>query len=315
MDYVQLGKTGLKVSRLCFGALTIGPLQANLSIDVGAEVIASALNKGVNFIDTAEIYGTYSHIKAAIDKTSITPVIATKTYAYDKAGAEQSLEKARSGCGLDVIDVFLLHEQESVHTIRGHMDALKFLCQAKERGIIRAVGISTHNIEVVKAATEMQEIDVIHPIVNRSGIGIGDGSIEEMLQAVKQAFLKGKGIYAMKPLGGGNLIGSYEESLNFVLDTPEVHSIALGMKSEQEVSANVEFFNTRQLDSATRLRLNEIERRLHIEFWCQGCEKCVERCSVNAIKLEDGKAKVDMSKCVLCGYCGSVCPAFAIKII
>ncbi len=315
MDYVQLGRTGLKVSRLCFGALTIGPLQANLSIDDGAEVIVNALKRGVNFIDTAEIYGTYPHLKAAIDKTETIPVVATKTYAYDRSGAEKSLEKARSGCGLDVIDIFLLHEQESVHTIRGHMDALKYLCKAKERGIIRAVGISTHNIEVVRAAAEMQEIDVIHPIVNRRGIGIGDGSIEEMLGAVRRAFHKGKGIYAMKPLGGGNLIGSYEESLNFVLNIPEVHSIALGMKSEQEVNANVEYFNTGQLDSSTKKRLNGIERRLHVEFWCEGCGKCVERCSSNAIRLENGKAKADVSKCLLCGYCGSACPAFAIKII
>lgn len=315
MDYVNLGRTGIKVSGLCFGALTIGPLQANLAVDEGAAVIASALEGGINFIDTAEIYETYAHIKKAVSMTGKVPVVATKTYAYEKMAAEKSLEKARKETGLDVIDIFLLHEQESIHTIRGHMEALKYFCEAKSNGLIRAVGVSTHNIEVVNAAADMDEIDIIHPIVNRAGIGIGDGTINDMIQAVKYAHAKGKGIYAMKALGGGNLIGSYEESLNFVLNIPEIHSIAIGMQSVKEVSANIAFFDTRKLPEELRLELQGRKRRLHIEFWCQRCGKCIERCSTGALKLGENVAEVDMSKCKLCGYCGGVCPAFAIKVI
>ncbi len=64
----------------------------------------------------------------------------------------------------------------------------------------------------------MPEVEVIHPIVNKTGIGIGDGTINEMLKAVEKAFNRGKGIYSMKPLGGGNLISSYDEAIKFVLD-------------------------------------------------------------------------------------------------
>ncbi|HRU42362.1 MAG TPA: aldo/keto reductase, partial [Candidatus Diapherotrites archaeon] len=58
MDYRILGSTGLRVSRLCFGSLTIGPLQAGLDIEEGASVIRAAFDMGVNFIDTAELYRT-----------------------------------------------------------------------------------------------------------------------------------------------------------------------------------------------------------------------------------------------------------------
>ena len=59
MEHRNLGGTDIKVSRLCFGSLTISPLQAGLSIDEGADVILSAMDMGVNFLDTAEFYRNY----------------------------------------------------------------------------------------------------------------------------------------------------------------------------------------------------------------------------------------------------------------
>ncbi|MCL5290108.1 MAG: aldo/keto reductase, partial [Firmicutes bacterium] len=66
MQYRVLGRTGFKVSRLCFGALTVGPLQAGLPVAEGAGVIRRAIDYGVNLIDTAELYGTYSYIREAL---------------------------------------------------------------------------------------------------------------------------------------------------------------------------------------------------------------------------------------------------------
>jgi aryl-alcohol dehydrogenase-like predicted oxidoreductase len=187
MEYRVLGNTGIKVSRMCFGGLTVGPLQANLPIEVGAEVIAEAFNRGVNFIDTAQLYKTYPYIKRALEiceKKDI--VIASKSYAYDEETAKKSLDEALTELNRDTIDIFLLHEQESEHTLRGHYEALKYYLKMKELGIIRAIGISTHTIRAVEAAAKMEEIDVIHPIINIKGIGIQDGSRDEMLKANQQ---------------------------------------------------------------------------------------------------------------------------------
>lgn len=314
MKYVKLGQTDIEVSRLCFGGLVIGPLQTNMTVDEGAEVIIRAMEMGVNFIDTAELYGTYPHIRQAMKKSGKELVIATKSYAYSAEGAAESLEKARKELDVDVIDIFLMHEQESRLTLRGHREALEYYLEAKAKGIIRAVGVSTHNIEVVEAAAEMPEIEVIHPLVNKSGIGIGDGSITSMLEAVKKAYDAGKGIYSMKPLGGGNLLHSYQQCMDFVLGIPYIHSIAMGMQSPEEVIMNVGVINGEEVPEEIRNALRKKDRRLHIDYWCEGCGKCVERCKQGALKVKEGKAVVEQGKCALCGYCGSACPMFAIKI-
>lgn len=314
MDQISLGNTGIKVSRLCFGGLVIGPLQAGLSVDEGASVILRAFEAGVNFIDTAELYGTYPHIREAIKRWGKRPVIATKSYAWSAESAEKSLEKARKELDTDFIDIFMLHEQESRLTLRGHRDALEYYLDQKSKGRIGAVGVSTHNIEVVEAICDMPEIEVIHPIVNIAGIGIGDGSNEDMLAAVDRAHSRGKGIYSMKPLGGGNLLNRYGESMEFVLGLPYIHSIAVGMQSIEEVEMNVCLFEGRDVNEDIRAGLKTRSRRLHVDYWCQACGSCVQRCSLGAMEIIEGKARADMKKCVLCGYCGSVCPQFAIKI-
>lgn len=314
MQYVKLGNTGLTVSRMCFGALIMGPLQSNLPAEKGAEIIQTALEQRVNFIDTAELYGTYEHIRLAIKNSGIKPIVATKSYAYSTEGAAQSVEKARKELDTDVLDIFMLHEQESRLTLRGHRAALEFYLNEREKGRIKAVGVSTHNVEVVQAVAEMPEIDVVHPLVNITGIGIGDGSVDDMLTAVEYAYKKGKGVYSMKPLGGGNLLHSYDECMDFVLKLPYVHSIAVGMQSVDEVEMNICKFEGRAVPAELKEKIAACHKHLHIDYWCEGCGKCVERCGQRALSLVEGKAQVAPKKCVLCGYCGSVCPQFAIKI-
>lgn len=314
MEYIELGKTKLSVSKLCFGALVFGPLQANLPIEEAADILCTAFEMGVNFVDTAELYGTYPHIKLAIKKSGITPVIASKCYAYSRESAKASLEKARKELDMDVIDIFMLHEQETRLTLRGHREALEYYIEAREKGIIKAVGVSTHNIEVVDACAEMNEIDVIHPLINISGLGIGDGSIEQMLTAVKKAHEAGKGIYSMKALGGGNLLFSYDKCMKFVMQLPYIDSIAMGMQTTEEVIMNVCVMNGQPIPPQIKQSVRKTKRSLHIDYWCEGCGKCLGRCTHGALQIKNGKAIVAREKCVLCSYCSSVCPMFAIKI-
>ena len=65
MEYSVLGNTGIEVSKLCFGALTIGPLQKHLSLSKGIDILEYAIDCGINFIDTADLYDTYSYIKCS----------------------------------------------------------------------------------------------------------------------------------------------------------------------------------------------------------------------------------------------------------
>lgn len=315
MQYQRLGNTELLVSRLCYGSLTLGPLQAKLPVTEGARLLQEAFDSGVNFLDTAELYQNYEYIKQAVKDRRSSIIIASKSYAYSKETAESSLTKAMKEIGTDFIDIFSLHEQESEHTIRGHQEAMEYFIKAKEKGYIRAFGISTHAIAGVRAALKYPEIQVIHPIINKKGLGILDGSTEEMLLAIEDAAKAGKGIYSMKALGGGNLIKNAEECLDFVLSNPNIHSIAIGMQSSAEIINNVLYFEKKEIPQEIKKQIDSKQRALHIDDWCIGCGSCSLKCQQKAICVIEGKARVNKEKCVLCSYCSAYCPDFCIKII
>lgn len=315
MDKIKLGNTDIEVSRLCFGSLTMTPFQANLTVEEGAYLIEYAYDKGINFIDTAEIYENYQYIKTALKGIKRDDYhIATKTYAYTKEMAKDSLDLALKELDTDYIDIFLLHEQESIHTVRGHFEAIEYFLKAKEEGKIRALGISTHRIAGALAVKEVKELEIIHPIINKYGIGIQDGNVEEMLKEIQEIHEMGKGIYAMKPLGGGHLIKEVESSFNFVKSIPFIHSIAIGMQSTDEIDANINLLENGHIPEELKNKLINKKRKLIVADYCLGCGNCVKRCKQHGIEVIDGIATPN-EKCILCGYCAKVCPEFCIKVI
>lgn len=306
-----LGRSGLSVSRLCFGTLTMSPLQKNLSPEAGARLLIHAYERGVRFLDTADLYGTYPHIRLAL-KEAPDYVISTKAYCWDHETAEAALTRALKGVGRDYIDLFMLHEQESLYTLRGHEAALEYLQKQKERGVIGAVGISTHYSACVMAAPRFPMIDVIHPLINCSGIGIQDGSRADMERAIRAARDFSIGIFAMKPLGGGHLISDNHAALQYAIDSPLLDSIAMGMQTLQEIDANVDAFEGNWESMET---LRNRPRSIMVHDWCEGCGRCAKRCGQRAIEIVEGRARVNQERCVFCGYCARACPQFCIKVV
>ena len=333
-------KEVLKVSKICFGSLCIGPLQSSLSVKDGAKIINHALNSGINFIDTAQIYRTYPYIKASLE-TAANPekiIISTKTYAYTRKLAKDALSEALRELNRDCIDIFLLHEQESIHTIHGHIEALEYLFEQKEAGKIKAVGISTHHVAGVLGAIEFNKtyknnnknkLDIIHPMYNITGLGIipeknsteTKPAVSQMESALIAAKKDGFFIFSMKPLGGGNLYARAGEAFKFVLEKPFIDCVAVGMKSEIEVASNINFLETGSFpdeyyDNYLKTAKLTGGKHLHIDPWCEGCGKCVSACTSKALELNSKNIAVcDHDKCVLCGYCSNACDIFAIKII
>lgn len=315
MEYRELGNTGIRVSRLCFGSLSLIYNQGNLSLDEGSRLIEYAYSKGVNFIDTADLYDNYEYIRIAskhIGRNNL--VIATKSYAYDKKTAEETLSKALRELDTDYIDIFLLHEQESIHTIMGHYEALEYFMDMKKKGVIRAIGISTHKIAGAKGFNQLDELDIIHPMINYKGIGLLDGTRDEMIKELEIAHSRNKGIYAMKVLAGGHLIGDVEKSVEYIRENPIFSSMAIGMQTREEVDCNLALVSGESYPNNLKDKLRTKPRYLFIEEYCRACESCVKACSFNAMEIVDGRA-VANDKCVLCGYCASYCPDFCIKVI
>ena len=323
-DRIQLGKTDIWVSPVGCGVLPMGPGQLALPVDEGAELICYALSKGINFIDTAQYYRTYPYIRRALEmlegrsakacRACARPVISSKTLASDYDGAYSAILEECKSLGVLYIDIFLLHEVRSGQFAM-RQGAWRALMAAKAEGLVRAIGVSTHHVDVVEELTRVPACDVIFPLINYAGMGIRRGrsaaSCADMAAAIAAARGAGKGIYSMKALGGGNLAAHYCEALDYVFGLDCIDSVMLGFGCRRDIDDVVSYLDGSMPDdyspdvSAKRVRVNQED--------CEGCGTCLAVCHSAAIAYnKNGLAEIDRSKCITCGYCAQACPVRAI---
>ena len=319
MQNFTLGRTGIEVSELCFGALPMGPLQKNIDPDTGAEIILKALAGGVNFVDTAQLYQTYEPLRRALKKADARPVIASKSMALDGAGMQAAIDECLQQLEIDYIDIFHLHaarvpEGEDIFKTRA--EAWQVMLDYKKKGLIKAVGISTHSVPAVRLAAENDAVDIVFPIINKTGTGILHGTLAEMETAINLCRQKSKGLYLMKALGGGCLVKDYHAALKFVRDKFPL-PIAMGMVNSGEVEYNLAFFNATENEFDTLPELVIEEKCFQIvDFICKDCGDCIETCPNHAISRssEENKPAINPDLCLRCGYCVGFCPQFAIRM-
>lgn len=309
-------RSGLKVTELSFGTLILGKLQANLEPHEGAKAIRRALELGVNFIDTAQSYGTYEHIRLALDgsdKGEI--VIATKSHEKSYDRMDEAVRQALSDMNLRHIDIFHLHLVRSKDDMRSREGALKCLIEHRRKGTIKAIGASAHSAEGVMAISECDDIDVVFPVMNKKGLGIVSGTLQDMIDAITEAKKRGKDLYAMKPLGGGHLAKGIPEAIEFVRSLNVFDSICIGMKTPEEVEMNVQIFEQGYASDEVLQKVRFTSKKLIIYDSCKKCGNCEDTCDQKAIKVGEKKAEVNPERCILCGYCAEHCPVFAIRVI
>lgn len=316
MKKVILGKTKMEVTEICFGCLPFGPLQKNLTPEDAAEVLTYGLDLGINFLDTAQAYKTYEPIKIALSNRKNRPIIATKSAAESYEDMEFAITEALSKMGIEYIDIFHLHAARiGLDLFERRKGAIKCLLDYKKRGIIKAIGVSSHNVKLVETLAKTDYIDIVFPLINLVGRGIVEGSLEDMKNAIFLCEQNGKGIYLMKALGGGTLIDDYEKAMDYARNLSENYSIAVGMISKEEVTYNVNYFN----GVKNFKKINEIKNEKHVivmQHQCISCGKCIETCHSDAISFnKDNKSEIDKLKCLQCGYCVATCPRFAIRVI
>ena len=310
-----LGNTGLEVSIAGFGVLPMGPSQLALPLEEGAEIIRYALQNGINFIDTAQYYRTYPYIRHALEMESFENlVICSKSLSWDYEGMMEAILEAREELGRDVIDIFLMHEVRSgqLELRSGAWEALK---DAKAKGLVRAIGISTHHVDITLAAASMEDLDVIFPLFNYAGLGIRSGesfaTADEMYEAIKACHAAGKGVFSMKAFGGGNLTAHYQQALDYVYSKTEIDSVMIGFGKLSEVDDLLSY-----LDGSMNPSYNPdvSKKKVYInQEDCEGCGSCKNTCPAGAIFYnENGLAEVNHEKCLTCGYCSPVCPVRAV---
>lgn len=240
----ELGRTELLVSKLAIGTGTHGWRHSSEQTRRGADWLAENLKAGcdlgVNFWDLADQYGSHAYARRALkslDRGDI--VIATKTDARDYGACDEAVSRFLKEIGTDYLDIVLLHGQSSRDWNARYRPAMDALSEAKEKGLVKAVGISSHGFEGLKVAAAEPWVDVILVRFNYASAKM-DAPKEQVLPVLREAHARGKGIYAMKVLGCGSLTSDPEKAMKYVLDMGCIHAVTVGHTEHAQLRQNAE---------------------------------------------------------------------------
>ncbi len=238
-DEIVLGHTGIRTSRLAMGTGSIGWHGASNQTRMGMDAFVSlALNgyhqNGIRFFDTADGYGSHPYVAAAVKQLPREKVtILTKTDNRTAAGARTDLDRFRKELGVDMIDIVLIHvvtEADWNTRYRGVMDVL---AEAKQKGIIRAHGVSCHSIQALRAAAADPWVEVDLARLNPIGRYM-DADPPTVISVLKQMKDQGKGVIGMKIMGQGDLRDKPGEAIRFAMGSGVLDAITVGAESKAE---------------------------------------------------------------------------------
>ncbi len=238
-DEIVLGHTGIHTSRLAIGTGTIGGGGQSDQTRLGASALTNLLlngyhENGLRFFDSADSYGSHPHIAAALKQLPRDKItVLTKTDTRDPKGVRDDLDRFRKELAVDYIDVVLIHcitEGDWTTRYRGAMDVLS---EAKQRGIIRAHGVSCHTLPALKAAAASPWVDIDLVRFNPTGSHM-DSDPNNVISVVKQMRAQGKGIVGMKILGQGDLRHRPSEAIRYALGTGVLDAFTIGAESQRE---------------------------------------------------------------------------------
>jgi len=251
VDMVSLGNTGLHVSRIALGTGTKGwkleSDQTHLGIQKFVSLSQYCFDKGIRFFDTADMYGSHPYVGAALkviprEKVAVLTKVMTYSHEgwYETEPFAKSFDRFRKDLGTDYIDIFLMHcmiNGQWPNEYKSYMDAMS---EAKQKGLIKAVGISCHSLDAMIEAASNPWVDVLFARINHNGARM-DSSPEKVMAVLETARKNGKGVIGMKVFGCGDLVkeAEREQSLNYVIKSGNVHCMTLGMESQQQVDDNV----------------------------------------------------------------------------
>jgi len=244
-DVIELGPEKVKVTRMAIGTGTVGGgFSSNqlrkLGVDGVADMFVYAYENGVTTWDTSDSYGTHAAIKIALKKVPREKVtILTKSPAVEAAKLKLDLERFKQEMGTDFIDIILLHSRLSPEWETLDKPLMDVLSEAKQKKMLRTMGISIHSLEAMKVAAKSKWLEVCMVRINPAGIRM-DAPPDQALPQLLELKAAGKGIIGMKVLGEGQLKDRIDEALLFALNKSPAHSFSIGCESKEEFKDNID---------------------------------------------------------------------------
>lgn len=246
VDTVDLGKTGLKVSRLAMGMGTNGWNHQSNQTRIGLEkfklMVQAGFDRGIRFLDTADTYGSHIFVKEAIKMlpreqlTVMTKIWTENLDWHPLQPVDQTIERIRKELQTDYLDIVLLHCMTKANWTDDKKRFMDGLSEAKVKGLIRKVGFSAHDFNALQNGISHDWPDIVLARINNKEIRM-DGTPEKIMSLLELAGSKGKGVLGMKIFGCGGITKDEErtESLKFVVSSRNVHAMTIGFEDANQV--------------------------------------------------------------------------------
>jgi 1-deoxyxylulose-5-phosphate synthase len=239
-DVVTLGATGITVSRLALGTGTHGFGRNSDQTRLGARglvaVLRHGLDQGLNFWETADQYGAHEHLQRGLREVGRKKIVLlTKTHAETAAEAEADLMRFLKELGTDHIDIVLLHNMQSANWVNERSGAMEYLERAKQKGIIRAHGVSCHRLAALELAAKTPWVDVDLARVNPAGVHM-DAEPKTVIRVLQEMKRRNKGVIGMKILGQGELADRLDQAVAHAVRLDALDAFTIGFTSRAQVS-------------------------------------------------------------------------------
>jgi predicted aldo/keto reductase-like oxidoreductase len=258
---MRLGKTNLEVNKNGFGAL---PIQ-RCSMDEAVQILRKAYENGINFFDTAHFYTDSEEKmgKAFEDIPRENLYLASKTAAETPEDFWSDLKTSLESLKTDYLDLYQFHNIS--FTPKEDDELFKAMAEAKEKGMVRHIGITTHKITHAHEAVESGLYETLqYPFSYLSG--------EEEIELVKKCEVYDVGFIAMKAMGGG-LIKNAKASFAFLNQFDNVLPI-WGIQKLEELDEFLSYDESTILTDELKEDIEKDKEELGENF-CRGCAYCM----------------------------------------
>jgi aryl-alcohol dehydrogenase-like predicted oxidoreductase len=255
-DWVTLGKSGIKVTRLAFGTGSIsGATQRALGQDQFTRLVRYSYDRGIRFFETAESYGEM-HKMLGIALKGVprdSYQLMSKVTTRQGANPLAKIDELRKLANTDYFDIMLLHYQ---HVATWPTDTVPWqdgILEAQSKKMVLGHGASVHGLPALRRFPGNKWLDIAMIRMNHNGAKMdaesfdtgGPGNVSEVVAHVKQVRSEGMGVISMKLVGEGTFTSRQDRqaAMRFAFQNAGVDSVTVGFKNTAEVDEAIENLN------------------------------------------------------------------------
>ena len=318
MEKIRLGRTNLMVTKIGFGGI---PIQ-RLTEDETIKLVRKCIELGINFFDTANSYTTSEEqIGKAIKGFREKIILATKSGSRNREEISKNLNLSLRRLGVDYIDLYQFHgvnNFESLDKILEPHGALDFVNNAQAKGLLRHIGLTSHQIDVAKKAVSSGHFETVMFPFNF----VAPEAADELIPLCRKYDV---GFICMKPLVGG-LVDNAIIAIKYLLQFPDIIPIP-GIEKIAEIEEIVKIVeSSRKITRAEKLEMRHIKENLGSRFChrCDYCQPCTMNIPISTVLTHKSTYKrlpparffsvplgepIELAtKCSDCGECEKRCP-------